>query len=421
MSYGKDQSQLSNIPGYGATYSQKAGNATRKRQRKEGDGGNRPYWVDTFKPQEMVPTWCRLIPVECAVTRIDDAGNTYTETVPWFEYREHYHGRYKKSTICSAGPLHFMKTRRDPCVGCDIYWSTPKASKGEKKVISKSEKYVFAVVDMSNFHKVAQVDREGHFRMNQETNQPYLHWVRCTGYGCTNCPTAYETRAGYIQPWAMSKAHFNALNAYAEGIGTCCVSCGGRGTIRAVTYNCAGCGAVVIDTRSTTANPHQIRELVSQHYHCRACGISGYPAEVIQCSGCPSPRRATIFDVDINVMVTRTGEGDQTALILQNTTDPKPLDPQFEDLKQYVPNLPMRFAPTPLPLQAELFQADSGNQAQPQVRAYGNHPAQTVVQPPRPGPFPATYGAPGMQPQQHVQQAAADFQPPPPPYPPHTR
>lgn len=389
MSYGKDPSQLNNIPGYGGSFSQRAGNASRRRQKTSSDN-NRPFWADTFKPQEMIPIWGRLIPVECKITRADDNNNLYSEPTQWYEYREHFHGRHKRSAICSAGPLHFLKNHRDPCLGCDIFWSTPKAGKGERKIISRSDKYAFVFIDMSNYHKVPQVDdATGQYRMNTETNQPYLHWVRCAGYGCQACHTAYETRAGYIQPWTMSKAHFNALNAYADGISTCCLSCNGRGSITPISYTCAGCNGMIIDTRNTTANQNQVRELVSQHYHCRTCNTVAYPVEILQCRSCQSPRRASIFDVDINVMVTRTGDGDQTALILQNTTDPKPLDPQFHDLLQYTPDLMKRFAPSTLEYQAEQFQVAIGQgQAQQPV----THPqpvvyAQPYGQAPAPAPM----------------------------------
>ena len=228
--------------------------------------------------------------------------------------------------------------------------------------MSRSDKFVFIIIDEGLFHQVQQVDREtGRARVNTKTQEPYLEWVKCTQRGCQNCHVAYQHRYGYIQPWVMSKAHFNALNAYAPQIGTCCVSCGGRQTIQSLAWLCGNpqCRQLIFDMRTTTASDEQIAKVVNEPYGCRFCQQKFYAEEVIHCVTCAQynrqPVRATIFDVDLQVKAPRTGENDTTVLQIVGMSDPKPLDQQFQDLLQYKPDLKKRFSPSSLEEQSNLW------------------------------------------------------------------
>jgi len=307
---------------YGGTLSQRAANATRRRQ---GRGGGGEYWADTFKPHETVPANVRLIPVACVAQRADDAGNVYEENTPWKEFREHYHGTFRRSAICSGGPLFFDRNRRTACYGCDIFWSSP-AGKGKRRPISMSDKYAFAALIMDPYHKVPQVDDRGQFQLNPTTQQPFTKWERCLGQGCPHCRSALETVQGRVQPWIMSKAHFTNLNAYSDRLG--CLTCGGRATpdnrpvISTALWQCGNpaCRQLIFDMSSTTATLEQIQAVVNKPYTCPVCQTTCYPEEVIQCANCTPagqvPQRATIFDVDLQVIAPKTGDNEQTMLMI---------------------------------------------------------------------------------------------------------
>lgn len=407
MSFGKDSSHLAGMPVYGGSYTQRAANAGRKKERNYGN--RRPYWADGFHPHETQISSIRLIPGEFEITRADEHDNLLTEKTPWYEFVEHYSGRHKRGGICSGGPFFYNRSKRTTCYGCDKRESE-RAGKGQRKSMSRSDKFVFMIIDMGLFHQVQQVDREtGRVRTNKN-NEPYLEWVKCSQRGCQNCHVALQNRYGYIQPWVMNKTHFNSLNAYAPGIGSCCVTCGGRQTIQSVAWVCGNqkCRTVIFDMKTTTATDEQISQVVNVPYGCRTCQQTFYPEEVINCTNCTyyqrQPMRATIFDVDLQVKAPKTGEGDLTVLQVVGMSDPKPLDPQFQDLLQYKPDLKKRFAPSSLEEQSSLWPDSTptqqmgapqqGGMAQPggylpppgqppqgYTQAYGQQPVQHQVAP----------------------------------------
>lgn len=365
MAFGKDDRHLSSIPTYGGSMLQKAANATRRRQSAGNRGGGRPYWSDNFKPSERRPDIIRIIPLECKTQRAED-DQLVEEVTPWVEYVEHYHGGLSRSTICSGGPFRNNKKLRDPCYGCDIYWDdyqTRKDSgslKTNKGKISYAPKYAFAVIDMGTFHKVAQTDAHGNVKMSPK-GEPYTEWEKCVGQGCQGCRTAIETKKGHAQPWAMAKAHFNQLNGTAEYIGGCCVTCGGREVVSTVMWQCSNpqCGDLIVDMSTSTLTLDQIQELVYKPYTCRECQTTNYPEEVIQCVNCTptgrEPRRASIFDVNMQVKLQKTGNNDTTTLQVLSFSDPCGVEAEFEHLLTALPDLEKRFAPTPLNIQAEQF------------------------------------------------------------------
>jgi hypothetical protein len=358
MSFGKDRSQLAGIVGFGGTAAQKAANAVRKRQPQTGGRSKKPYWAGTYKPSELRADTCRLVAGEYKTQRVDSMGNVYEEVTPWVEYKEHYHGGLKKSGICSSGVFFSDRNRREPCHGCDLFWSE---SDRDKRVISVIDKFAMTIIDEGTFHRVPQVDDKGQYKMDPKTNQPYTTWTKCQGMGCSGCLAKAETKDGHIQPWAMSREQFNTLRGYEETIGRGCVTCGGRDVIQTVHWQCANtqCGELIIDPQTTTANLEQVMEVVNAPYTCQSCGVVAYPEEVLQCGTCINvpgaiPQRATIFDVDMQLKGQRTGEKKVIIQVLA-TSDPKPLDPKFEEQLKYKADLAKRFAPTPLAMQAEMW------------------------------------------------------------------
>lgn len=408
MSFGKDQSHLTSIPVYGGSTTQRAANAGRKKKRSY--GSKRPYWADTFRPPETGSASIRIIPGEYKITKVDDK-QLIEEVLPWYEFVEHYSGTHRRGGICSGGPWFFDKSKRTPCHGCDKRESEPR----NKKTMSRSDKFAFTVIDMGLFHQVPQIDRQTHQVRKNQQGEPYLEWVKCTGRGCQNCHHAIQNRYGYIQPWTMSKVHFNSLNAYGDGIGHCCVTCRGRNTIHSQAWFCGNqqCQSLIFDMNTTTASDEQIREVVNQPFTCPACHQTNYAVESISCTNCAqygwTPVRATIFDVDLQVAAPRTGENNSTNLQIVGMSDPKPLDPQFEDLLKFKPNLENRFSPTPLDKQAEMWQMTGAGQQAPSQGGYG---AQQP--PPPPASYAQPYGNTAVQhpsPQQPQYQPAATQQP----------
>jgi hypothetical protein len=401
MSFGKDSGHLAGMPVYGGSYTQRAANAGRKKNRNYGN--RRPYWSDGFKPHETLVSSVRLIPGDYEITRVDDRDQLITEKTAWYEFVDHYSGTHRRGGICSGGPFFFNKSKRTTCYGCDKREAEGGRGKNVKKSMSRSDKFVFVVIDMGLFHQVPQVERDtGRVRMNPKNNEPYLEWVKCGQRGCQNCHVALQSRYGYIQPWTMPKQHFNALNSYAPGIGTCCVSCGGRGTIQSIAWLCGNpqCRQAIFDMKTTTATDEQIAQVVNEPYGCRFCQQTCYPEEVIYCTNCSpyqrQPVRATIFDVDLQIKAPKTGENDNTNLQVVGMSDPKPLDPQFQDLLQYKPDLKKKFSPSSLEEQQSLW-PDSAQT--PQLGALPPGQPGGYLQPPG---APATYAQPyGQAPVQH--------------------
>lgn len=361
MAFGKDQSHLKKIAGYGGSVAQRAAAATRRQPRGQGGGGGQPYWVNLFKPTST-PSSIRLIPVACETERADGE-STVVVTEYWKEFVTHFHGGLKKSIICSAGPHRNSKKLRQPCLGCDIFWEDYAANKGNKlhvKKISMSRRYGFAVMDLGRWHKVAQVDDNNNPKLNDK-GEPYYNWEKDTGG--RNCPiraAALESKDGHMLSWDMPETQFTQLNGYSESIGSCCITCGQKDCITSVMWQCANpqCGDLVVDLDSTTLNPEQIVELTSNLYSCRACGETNFPEEVIDCSNCgpngQSPQRASIFDVDMKIK-TQDNPGAGATLILIGFSAPGPIVPELEELAKSAANLDKKFAPTPMAKQIELF------------------------------------------------------------------
>lgn len=418
MSFGKDQAHIAGIPVYGGTHAQRAANAGRKAKRNYGT--RRPYWADGFRPSETQPSIVRLIPGEYETSQVDDNEQLITEKLPWFPFIEHYSGTHKRGCICSGGPWYFRKDQRDVCEGCN----KRDEERYPNRTMSRSEKFGFITIDQGLFHQVPQVDRDsGQVRTNPKTNEAYLEWVKCALRGCQNCQAALQNRYGYIQPWIMPKGHFNALNAYAPGIGTCCSTCCGRGTIQSIAWLCGNpqCQAPIFDMQTTTATDEQIAQVVNEPFGCRACQQLCYPTEMISCTNCTpngwQPVRAGIFDVDLTVQAPRTGENNTTVLQVVGMTDPKPLDPQFQDLLQYKPDLAKKFAPSSIEEQRSLWKI-TAQEPQPMIQqpaGYGQQaaslpptqaPAQAPTQAPIQAPHAQAYGAAPVQ-QPVVQQPPA--------------
>jgi len=395
MAYGKDPNVLANVAPYGgSSYAQKVAVATKRPSR---SGSSRPHWVDVFTPSEFFPDTVRIIPGAHKQLIADDNGQAVEVELPWVQFVEHYTAVVKRSSICSAGPLRFDKNNRQPCVGCDIFWedydirqikkANGDQSKGPKRM-SMRDMYGFTVLDYATYYKVEQVGGDGQLRTNQQ-GQPYYEWVKPASPQEIYQYANREQKQGHIMPWTMGKQHFDSLNGYADYIGYSCAGCGNRDCIVPLMWMCPQCGTPAIDFRSTTMGPDQVNQIVTKPHRCTGCGNIVMLEEVVQCQHCQSPRRATIFDVDIQVKRTKSNDPKVRGTILQIVafSNPQPIQPGFSELAVPI-DLLKRFSPTPIQEQQKSYSQLLGHQT-----------TQAQV------PAGAPVAAPMMAPQPHMQNA----------------
>lgn len=433
MAYGKDQNVLRNT----GSFRQRAGqfNSNRDEQRSKARGAA-PYFVGQFKPPTDDAATIRILEGHYKVQEPhargkDDKGNTIWEIeevdMPFMPWVEHYDGRNEKSSICSAGPLAMDKHQRQPCHGCDIHYSTRETgADGKKKSdrMSRREMYAFSIIDYGRYHNLPQVDRQTGQIRRGEDGQPYMQWVPCVGTGCDGCKSNAETKQGQTRHWSMGWGHYQTLLSTDSEIGKSCAGCGGQETIQGRAWLCPNCGDGVIDLQSTSLKKEEVVAVTERVFHCN-CGYHGFLQELIECRQCSgaggTARRATLFDVDMQVkrVETSSGQGKQTALSIVRFSQPRPIDKFFEPL-----NKPMAldkiYVPTPLDNQATLFGVSSTPQRQPRTAADISSQGAPGMGAPQPSGFGAPpgfpqspgFGAPPGFPQQPQGLPAPGFAPP---------
>ena len=374
--FGKNEEDLKRIDPYNSNSFQQRRQAlieAKENQRsKGGGGGGGSRFSNVYKPSTDTYDLIRVIPGSYDVQIGHQNGDVETMNLEYYTFVDHYHAGLKKSSICSGGPLNFSRTKRSPCIGCDIHWGDRETdSTGKKRSpMGRSEKYVFNVVHMVPHHKTASVDRNtGKVRKNEETGAPYYEWTACTGRGCAGCKANAETRPGHRKHWAMGSSHFNMLTGEAAmKIASSCANCGGRKSIETQAWICRGCGDAVIDIQETSLSDAEIERMSLSRVKCPHCAHTDYLEEVIGCSGCSYPRRATIFDADIELKRASTGQGDVTVLVMGDYFI-RPLDPKYAEAAQPM-DLPKLYAPTPMEVQERLYETRDGNQLRAGAVAY---------------------------------------------------
>ena len=408
MAYGKDPKNL----GTSGSFRQRANSYQHQKDqsRKRGGGGGGVYWATQFKPTIDDVDTVRIIEGKFKVPQVVGNGKDATLEMielPFFPFAEHYDGREKKTAICSAGPFAGSKDKSDPCVGCELFWSgMEKDQNGKKKQgrMSRREMYVFTVLDYGVYHNVEQVDfKTGQVRINEQTNQPWMQWVKCEGQGCDACRQGKETRRGATRHWALGWGHYQTLLDADKKIGKSCSNCRAVGSINCIAWTCPQCGDAIVDMASTPLKAKEIDELVSKPVTC-GCGFNGFAQEIIECRSCTpaggTAKRATIFDVDMNVnRVADPNGGNQTTLAISNWSAPGPVDPNFKDFNKSL-NLEQIYAPTPIEKQRDLFDVKgpirtpvtSGDasrpwQGQQPPQQQQNLPPPPQMQPPMTNPY----------------------------------
>ena len=359
MAFGKNSSGLTGV----GSWRQSASAVTTRAPRKGGGGGRAPTWVNSFKPSKNDPDNGRLIAGAYEVPVVQEDGSLLVQVVPFFPYVEHYDGRHETQAICSAGPYANDRNKKDPCYGCDIFWTDHAANKGQKgsaavKRMSKRDMFAFNWLHNAPYVNVPQVDRKtGQMRMNQ-SGQPYMQWIPLLPHERAKYPeTQFEIKMGHMLHWSMGFGHFNALLEYDKLIGKSCKSCGSRDSIESEAWLCGNeeCGDAVIEMATTTLPSTDIEKLVAKPADCPYCHKKSYLQETMRCKQCARAARATLFDVDLSVKRIEGREGgNQTSLAVTSWSNPRDLDPLLLE-QAVVADLPKIFAPNTLEFQAERF------------------------------------------------------------------
>lgn len=404
MAFGKDDTQLSNIPVYGSSGSfTQTGHTSSVARRGR---SKMPYWRNTLELSEdpQRPDRIRLIPADYKQHVTDPGTGQLVEmSRPFVEFREHFHASSNRGAICSAGPRFLDKQNRDPCRGCDI-WEEDKAERDAKKArgdetkgpnrISRMDKFAFTALDYAYYFEMPQTDnRTGQFRMNPKTNQPYMEWVKAFN---PQDPvfTGRKWREGSTRPWIMPKTQKDKLVDRNIIIGNQCLACGQPGMYSRGWY-CGNpqCRQLIFDPNNTTLSLDEQKTKSRELYTCPHCSTRSHPVEVVQCLHCGGDKRAQIFDVDLYVYLAPTGNGKQKSLEIVTHSAPGPVVLQDPESMKWVKPLKLieRFAPTALEEQAKLWNittpAPAPQPAAPQQQQWAPPPgAPAAYAPPAPAP-----------------------------------
>lgn len=375
MAYGKDKEQLKNISGFRKPTDLRQQSSMQGDRRQatrggggSGGGGKAPTWVNSFKPPKVGQALIRLCKeqyvVEMAVEGSKD-GSTEEVELNYFPYIEHFnakkrHAPVKKSTICSGGAWAGNKKFCKECKGCEAYFAgmqiDPKTGKKKQGHVSKRDMNAVSLLNYANFHLSPQVDKKGDPRLNPETQEPYMHWVECTGRNCTGCKDGDKTEKGKMQHWSLGSAHWNALLDHNDKLKMDCVSCGSEGTIVTIGYFCQNpdCGVPVIEVETTTYSDADIAKIIKDPVKCPDCGTRDYLKCMYECSNCEDPKQASIFDVDMKVSRAEASDGSEQTTLQVGSKFLRGLSAEFADKFKPLP-IDKIFAPDSLEEQAIVF------------------------------------------------------------------
>lgn len=375
MAYGKNPQGLSNVGSFRQT--SHTWNASRNEKKSRTGGGKTPSWVNEYRPPTDDVDVIRVIQGNYTVEDVNPQGELVKVSgLTFWPYIEHFDSRpgQRKRCVCSAGPYSNDRNRKQPCHGCDLFWSSmkvnPATGKKEKGFMGKRDMVAFTILDYNTYHKVEQMEWDtGRVKLNEATGQPYYSWVRCgknsEGRGvCDPCDGNKEAKQGHRLHWAMGSDHYNTLLSKDEDVGKCCVTCGGRDTIRNEAWLCTQCGEAIIDDR-TRLTKKEIDDIVYKPVRCRQCQHDGFLTELISCVNCTpmgredrQPKRATIFDVDLKLRRNEPSDGsNRTTLDIVGFADPRPIDKRFVDIAK-PEELNRIYSATTLDIQARLFKID---------------------------------------------------------------
>ena len=365
MAYGKDKSQLSNVPNFRAA----AQNYEQHKARPPSGGGGRPTWIDKFNPSTDTPDEIRILRGNYEVligvqTGVPPTYSIEKQILPYYPFVEHFHGGLKRGCVCSAGPFAAFKDKRDECPGCDQHWAERSANRGTKNkgAMARRDMYSFSVLHYAPYAYIEQRDRDTMQIRTDDNGKPYMEWVRILPNE-RNDPKfqGKEKRDAHVLHWDIGFGHWNTLLEYDKEIGQSCRACGGRDTIVLEAWLCPACGTDLIDPNTTTYKPEELADLLKGEVTCASCKEVVRLTEAISCKGCNNAERADIFDVDMRVKrVAPPDGGNQTTLMVPGWSNPRGIDQRFVDLAKPL-DLKKIFTPTPPDKQREIFKMAEGS------------------------------------------------------------
>lgn len=368
--YGKDRSVLEKLS---ATFGRTAALVSQNSQRRTGRGGNR--FSNVYHPPTNGRTdTVRLLVGEYTLRLADEQANVIEVPNAFWSYEEHFDGRTQKSCVCSGGPLHKIPGRRDPCAPCDEFWEEIRNTKrGDARRWSKRTMFAFNVFVYGQFAEVDQIDRRtGRARVDNH-GKPFKEWARCDDLR----PAQYAgatIKEGHLMQWPMGTEHYHTLLAFNAKIEQACKSCGTKSVkkkgqpskpaIYAAGYLCAHCQEEVIDLDRTELDAAAIQQLVSRPMKCPHCKELTEPFEALGCHHCSEPKRASIFDVDLEVQRVSANDGSKrTQLVISGFSDPYALEGEALAASERLYDLPSIYAPLPYEKQFEYFGITDDNRA----------------------------------------------------------
>jgi hypothetical protein len=351
MAFGKPPIAAANVGGWRQRASIRQ-NEKQKTMGSRGFAGSR--FAGIFRPPFGVTAKIRIIPGQYKVQRAVDLGNDKwglkTEVVEYYETAEHFDGRSKRTTICSAGAIWFKKQFAQPCIGCRAYFASPKNDQGHRQGrFNRREIFIFSLLEYGTFAKVEQVDKNGLLRISEKTGKAYTEWVRKT----PGLQGILDEKEGHVQHWTVGHGHMEVIQGYDSIIGRICTTCGTRDSIQRRALLCSNprCGTDIVDCRSTVIQPADQDKMLCSDVECPHCHTVAPLQEFVECVACSNPARASIFDVDIDVQ--RLDTPGQTQLLFTSWSHPHPIDPAY---KVKPLDLPTIFQPDSLEKQEHYFQ-----------------------------------------------------------------
>lgn len=359
--YGKDRAVLEKMA---ATFGKTAAMVSQNTQRRTGRGGNR--FSNAYHPPLKRTDTVRLVAGEYTLKLADEQANVIEVPNTFWTYEEHFDGRTSKSSVCSGGPLHKIPGRREPCAPCDKFWEEVRNTKrGDARRWSKRTMFAFNVFVFGLFAEVDQIDRRtGRARVDQN-GKTFKEWAPCADLR----PAQYAgapTKEGHLMQWPMGTEHYHTLLAFNAKIEQACKSCGTRTVKRkgqaskpaiyAAGYLCPSCQEEVIDLDRTELDAESIQQLISHPMKCPSCKEMVEAVEVLGCHHCTEPKRASIYDVDLEVQRVAANDGSKrTQLVISGFSDPYAFEGEALAAIERPYDLPQVYAPLPYEKQFEYF------------------------------------------------------------------
>lgn len=128
-----------------------------------------------------------------------------------------------------------------------------------------------------------------------------------------NLPKVYG-KLGYL---ALGKVHHNNVLDLINHTSTMCVGCmehghESPGKVSTVGYACKSCGAELENIETTNLGSGDWKKFAHKLAHCTSCGARDFPDQVLACDTCPSPAKASIYDLVMPLV--KRGEDKQTSI-----------------------------------------------------------------------------------------------------------